>query len=72
MNIIIYNCFRKLTLILVPISLPIPILPTGISELYNQVVYAGGIQDVMAISNFLNPIDKEDEDTDQPIADDIL
>jgi hypothetical protein len=26
----------------------------------------------MAISNFLNPIDEEDEDTDQPTADDIL
>jgi hypothetical protein len=54
-NTTIYNCFRKSTLLTTPITLPTPINPTGLSELYEQVVRAGNIQDVMSISNFLNP-----------------
>lgn len=60
-NTTIYNCFRKSTLITSPISLPTPILPVGLPELYNQVIKAGNIQDQMAISNFLNPIGEEEE-----------
>jgi hypothetical protein len=72
-NTTIYNCFRKSTLISTPISLPTPIIPTGISELYNQVIQAGKIQDTMAISNFLDPVNEEqEEEIDQTTPDDIL
>jgi hypothetical protein len=46
-NTTICNCFRKSTLILAPISLPTPILPPGISELYTQVIQAGKIEDAI-------------------------
>src|SRR5436190_13744075 len=65
-NTTIYNCFRKSTLVSTPISLPTPIIPSGIKELYDKVTEAGNIQDAMTISNFLNPIEeveaKEEED----------
>ncbi len=48
-------------------------MPVGISELYDKVIQAGRIQDTMAISSFLNPVDEEQEDNvDQPTADDVL
>ena len=59
-NTTIYNCFRKSTLLSVPIALPTPLEPSDINNLYEQVIQAGNIHDQMAISNFLNP---EDEDT---------
>ena len=43
-----------------PISLPTTITPLGITELYDKVIRAGNIQDVMAISNFLNPEEEKD------------
>jgi hypothetical protein len=46
-----------------PISLPISIDPPNITSLYEQVQRAGNIQDMMAISNFLNPIEEQDLDT---------
>ncbi|ELR09545.1 hypothetical protein VC83_08718 [Pseudogymnoascus destructans] len=42
------------------ISLPTTITPLGIGELYDKVIRAGNIQDVMAISNFLNPEEEKD------------
>ncbi|ELR07338.1 hypothetical protein GMDG_02518 [Pseudogymnoascus destructans 20631-21] len=48
-----------------PISLPTSITPPNLSELYTQVAQAGNIQDSMAISNFLNPVEEsmvEDEE----------
>jgi hypothetical protein len=75
-NTTIYNCFRKSTLVSSPITLPTPIIPAGLSELYTEVVRAGNIQDAMAISNFLNPAgedDEEDEAVDQEsILQDVL
>ena len=60
-NITIHDCFRKLTLISMPIALPMPVLPTGLSELFNEVVRAGDIRDSMAIDNFINPIEEEED-----------
>ncbi len=54
----IYNCFRKSTLVTTPITLPTPLNPPDIASLYERVTRAGDIQDAMAISNFLNPIDE--------------
>jgi hypothetical protein len=34
---------------------------SGTTELYKQVIDAGNIQDAIAISNFLNPIEEEEE-----------
>jgi hypothetical protein len=60
-NTTIYNCFRKPTLVVSsPISLPTPIIPSGLAELYKKVTDAGNIQDAMVISNFLNPIEEEE------------
>jgi hypothetical protein len=42
------------------ISLPITITPLGIRELYNKVIRARNIQDVMVISNFLNLEEEKD------------
>lgn len=67
----IYNCFRKSTLVTTPITLPTPLDPPEINSLYQQVTRAGNIQDSMAISNFLNPIDEaelgeeEEQEVDQ-------
>jgi hypothetical protein len=48
-------------------------LPDGISELYSQVIEVGKIEDAMAISNFLNPIEEDkEENPDQATPDDIL
>jgi hypothetical protein len=41
-----------------PISLPTPIIPSGIADLYWRVTEVGNIHDAMAISNFLNPTDE--------------
>ncbi|CCU80327.1 centromere binding protein Cbh2/jerky [Blumeria hordei DH14] len=60
-NTTIHNCFRKLTLISEPIALPTTVLPTGLSELFNEVVRAGDIRDSMAIDNYLYPIEEEEE-----------
>ena len=59
-NTTIYNCFRKSTLVLSPISLPTPIIPSGLAELYQKVTEARNIQDAIAILNFLNPIEEEE------------
>lgn len=73
-NTTIYNCFRKSTLISSPISLPTPIIPLGITDLYQRVVEAGNIRDAMAIANFLSPADEvEAEDDRQSVGEeDIL
>jgi hypothetical protein len=56
-----------------PISLPTLLLPNGISELFNEVIQAGNIQDAMAISNFLNPIEEEkEEDEGEASLDSLL
>jgi hypothetical protein len=57
-NSTIYNCFRKSTVIQPQIQLPQD-PPIDLSHLYCQVQDAGQIQDIMSLSNFLNP---EEED----------
>jgi predicted PolB exonuclease-like 3'-5' exonuclease len=47
-----------------PISLPTPIIPPRLSELYHQVITVGNIHDAMIISNFLNPIEEEEDEED--------
>jgi hypothetical protein len=42
------------------ISLPITITPLRIRELYDKVIRARNIQDVIAISNFLNLEEEKD------------
>ena len=59
-NTTIYNCFRKSTLMSSLISLPVSVKPANITGLYERVQRAGNIQDMMAISNFLNPIEEEE------------
>lgn len=54
-----------------PISLTTPIIPTGLLELYNKVIQAGQIHNAMAISNFLNP-KEEEEEIEQATSDEIL
>jgi DDE superfamily endonuclease/Tc5 transposase DNA-binding domain len=66
-NTTIYNCFRKSTLVLSPISLPTPIIPSGVTELYRQVMEVGNIRDAMTISNFLNPVDEAEEEEEPTI-----
>lgn len=68
----IYNCFRKSTLVSTPISLPTPIIPSGISELYDEVIRTGNIQDSMAMSNFLNPAEENAEEATTFNPDDVL
>jgi hypothetical protein len=72
----IYNCFRKSTLVSLPISLPTPILSPGLEELYDKVTKARNIQDAMAISSFLNPIEEEEvkdkEDRDAMGEEEVL
>jgi hypothetical protein len=58
MTTTIYNCFRKLTLVITPIAPLILLNPPDINNLYERVTRAGNIQDFIAISNFLNPVDK--------------
>ena len=43
-----------------PISLPLTIDHPNLARLYEQAQRAGNIQDMMAISNFLNPIEKQE------------
>jgi hypothetical protein len=57
-NTTIYNCFQKSTLVLLPISLLTPIIPSGIADLYRMITEAGNIYNTIAISNFLNPVDE--------------
>ena len=73
-NTTIYNCFQKSTLISSPISLPTPVVPPGITELYQQVIEAGHIRDAMTISNFLNPADEEaiEEDSTRTVGEEEL
>jgi hypothetical protein len=72
-NTTIYNCFRKSTLISTPISLPTPIIPSGFTQLYEEVLKAGNIQDSMAMANFLNPIEESEEQEPESLnADDVL
>lgn len=69
----IYNYFWKSTLTSAPISLPTPLLPVGISEIYDQVIRVGRNQDEMAIFSYFNPVDEGQEDNiDQPTADIIF
>lgn len=56
----IYNCFRKSTLVSSPIALPIAIDSPDLTSLYEQVRQAGRIQDIMSISNFLNPAEEQE------------
>lgn len=58
----IYNCFRKSTLLTTSITLPTCITPPDLPQLYEQVLRAGNIHDSMAISNFLNPEEEEEQD----------
>jgi len=55
-----------------PISLPIEINPSNITELYARVARAGNIQDLMAISNFLNPLDEVVNEETQQDPDEVL
>ena len=60
-NTLIHNCLWESIPISRPIALPTPVLLAGLSELFNEVVRAGDIRDSMAIDNFLNPIEEEEE-----------
>ncbi|ELR02653.1 hypothetical protein GMDG_08831, partial [Pseudogymnoascus destructans 20631-21] len=42
-----------------------PIMPHGVTELYQKVMEAGNIQDVMSVANFLNPVDEDDNGEDE-------
>jgi hypothetical protein len=64
-NTTIYNCFRKSTLVSLLISLLTLIIPSGLAELYKKVTEARNIQDAMAISNFLNPIEEEEAEEEE-------
>jgi DDE superfamily endonuclease len=70
----IYNCFRKSTLLTNPITLsnPTPAIPSDVQQLYNQVIRAGNIQDFIAISNFLNPADEDEDMEEASSMDDVL
>ena len=47
-------------------------MPNGLSELYNEVIRAGNIQDSMAISNFLNPVEEDEKEATTSNLEDIL
>lgn len=51
----IYNCFRKSTLLPLLVSVTTPSEQSDIDELYTRVIQAGNIQDQLAITDFLNP-----------------
>lgn len=68
-NTTIYNCFRKSTLVPSPISLPLAIDHPNLARLYEQVQRAGNIQDMMAISNFLNPIEEQEIQENEEVLD---
>lgn len=55
---IIYNCFRKSTLIDNSITLPTIINPPDINQIYERVTKARNIHDIIAISTFLNPVEE--------------
>jgi hypothetical protein len=63
-NCTIYNCFRKSTLLVRPITLPIEAVPP-LDDLYSAVQQAGQIRDAMALSNFLNPADEAITEVDE-------
>jgi hypothetical protein len=72
-NTTIYNCFRKSTLVISPISLPVSIDSPDIATLYEKVQRVGNIRDAMAISSFLNPIEEqEDIETEELSPDEVL
>jgi len=74
-NTTIYNCFRKSTLLSTPISLPTPIDPPYLVQLYNQVINAGDLRDSIAISNFLNPEEEiyaGEEETGDIVAEEVF
>jgi DNA integrity scanning protein DisA with diadenylate cyclase activity len=72
-NMTIYNCFRKSTLVISPISLPVSIGSPDISTLYEEVQSVGNIRDAMAISSFLNPIEEQEEtETEELSPDEVL
>ena len=60
-NTTIYNCFRKSTLVIPPISLPLSINSPDITSLYEKVQRVGNIRDAMAITSFLNPIEEQED-----------
>ena len=69
LNTTIYNCFRKSTLLSMPILLPTVLSPPDLSQLYDSVLQAGYIHDAMSITNFLNPVEEiqmEEEDSTGP------
>src|ERR1700712_4813238 len=51
----IYNCFRKSTLVTAPITLPTPIQPVDLTQLYQQASSAADIHDAMSLGEFLAP-----------------
>jgi hypothetical protein len=61
-NTTIYNCFRKSTLVSAPITLPTPIQPVNLTELYQQASRVADIQDAMSLGHFLNPPEETVED----------
>ena len=64
----IYNCFRKSTLLVNSISLPVQLEPSGLQQLYEQVIQSGRIHDVMSINSFLNPIEELAEEEEEDIT----
>ncbi|OAF55631.1 hypothetical protein VC83_07585 [Pseudogymnoascus destructans] len=40
-------------------------MPHGVTELYQKVMEAGNIQDIMSVANFLNPVDEDDNGEDE-------
>lgn len=70
-NTTIYNCFWKSTLVIAPISLPLSIDSPDITTLYKRVRRVGNIQDAIAITSFLNPIEEqEDMEAEQELSPD--
>ena len=64
----INSCFRKSTLILEPVQLPIESL--DLTSLFHRTQHAGGIEDAMNLSSFLNPaeesvIESQEDDLNQ-------
>jgi len=66
----INNCFRRSTLVPEPVQLPIE--SPDLTALFAQVQHAGGLEDVMTISNFLNPIEESETEEVKLNGDELL